>query len=395
MTVRKPRKITEIFVCYWKEYLATHSARETERINVKKMLICRTPFLGKHVYACPTCDYQIEVPHSCKSRFCSVCGYKSTEDWVAIQFNRILNCGYHHVVITVPKLYRWMIKLDRVTTLNMFSRLAAETLKEWTAGRGYEPGVICFFHSFGSWLQFHPHFHMLVTIGGVTPSGNWKYTSEQLPGQVFMEKFRAKFMAEMKRLFKEDRLKTKTKLNRVLYQINMTFNHHWQFYTERITSKGAKTMLYCVRYAKKMIISELRIIEVNHQTRKVSFFSADRKTLYVYDVMQFIKQVVQHIPEKHFRQIKYYGFYATASKKYLIAAKYWEPLQRTRQKLTWSQRQRWYHGLSPMICPVCKIKLILKLASYPIPLRRLHLDDIILIYFSRVVIHQKLKMEYG
>ena len=123
---KKLGKIVEIFLYYWEEYLSKNPTRLTEKINVKKMLICRTPFLGQHKYECPDCGYSINVPHSCKSRFCSVCGYTATEAWIAIRFNTILNCGYQHVVVTIPKRLRWMLKINRIVTLNMFSRLVAE-----------------------------------------------------------------------------------------------------------------------------------------------------------------------------------------------------------------------------------------------------------------------------
>src|SRR3990167_5156888 len=43
-------------------------------INVLKLLVCRTSFLGYHHFVCPTCSKIIKVPHSCKSRFYPSCG---------------------------------------------------------------------------------------------------------------------------------------------------------------------------------------------------------------------------------------------------------------------------------------------------------------------------------
>jgi hypothetical protein len=42
--------------------------------HVTRMLACRTPKLGLHLFGCRTCSTIKVVPHSCKSVFCSSCG---------------------------------------------------------------------------------------------------------------------------------------------------------------------------------------------------------------------------------------------------------------------------------------------------------------------------------
>src|SRR3989338_6597980 len=51
-------------------------------VNVLKLLVCRTSFLGYHQFVCPTCSKSMKVPHSCKSRFCPSCGKKATDIWI-------------------------------------------------------------------------------------------------------------------------------------------------------------------------------------------------------------------------------------------------------------------------------------------------------------------------
>nr|WP_165972113.1 transposase [Paenibacillus piri] len=36
------------------------------------------------------------------------------------------------------------------------------------------PGIIAGLHTFGSRLNFNPHVHMLVTMGGMKKNGEWK-----------------------------------------------------------------------------------------------------------------------------------------------------------------------------------------------------------------------------
>ena len=122
-------KIKTIFADKWGEYRTTNKVRNIENINVLKMLSCRTALLGKHVYRCQGCGYEREVPHSCKSRFCSVCGYTATEEWIRKRFPVLLNCWYHHVVVTVPSFFRWIINLDRTLTLNLFARFSTQPIQ--------------------------------------------------------------------------------------------------------------------------------------------------------------------------------------------------------------------------------------------------------------------------
>lgn len=383
-------------------YLKQNEVRETERINVSKMLVCRTPLLGKHIYECGKCGHTVEVPHSCKSRFCSPCGTIAIENWIAERFPALLDCGYHHVVVTLPAVFRYMIKMYRTEALNLFSQCVAESIKKWTKTRGYSPGMISFHHSFGSKLQFHPHFHFLVTAGGITKTGGWKNNYTEMPGDILMEIFKGKFSEGMRILLKsklkdkskQENHKHNNKIYKALHQIKSAFNSHWQYYTEAITKDSIYTMLYCARYVKKMIMSEKRIISYNRREQAVTFISGKGEVL-VYDVMRFIKCIIQHIPEKHFRLVKYYGFYSAKSNKhYEIARKHWKPIQEEGEKLTWRLRQLIMNGRNPMRCPNCNLKMSIKNVIYPLkPVVRIKIEEILPIY--GIAIQSKMQLDYG
>ncbi|MBT6715340.1 MAG: hypothetical protein HOB19_02610 [Elusimicrobiaceae bacterium] len=399
--MKRPGKIQSILLDYWEEYSQKHIVRTTEHLNVMKVLACRTPLLGKHVYKCNNCDYEIEVSHSCKSRFCSVCGVIATENWIAERFNILLDCGYHHVVVTVPAVFRYMIKMYRTDSLNLFSKCVADTIFRWAKQKGFEPGMVSFYHSFGSNLQFHPHFHFLVTAGGLTNFGKWKNHYSKMPPNILGDIFKAKFSAGIKNILrsklKEKSTKNKkhnNKIYKAIYQTKTAFEKHWQFFTEAITRKGDYTMLYCVRYVKKMIISEKRIYSYDKQNKTVTFLSGKKEVL-VYNVMKFIKCIVQHIPEKNFKHIKYYGLYANKSKKkYQIAKRYFKPFHQHGNKLTWKMRQFCRDGVDPFRCPICKTKMELKTIVYPLKsMYRMRLIDMLSIY--DIAIQTKIKFDYG
>jgi hypothetical protein len=72
-----------IFTIHWVAYCTWYKGviRPTVYENIKKILACRTPQLGYHLYQCPRCSDVRLIPHSCKSRFCSSCGKIATDKW--------------------------------------------------------------------------------------------------------------------------------------------------------------------------------------------------------------------------------------------------------------------------------------------------------------------------
>ncbi|MBX9597289.1 MAG: transposase zinc-binding domain-containing protein [Burkholderiales bacterium] len=60
-----------------------HLIRLSIVINFCKLLACGIAFLGFHHYTCQTSGNSKKVFHTCKSRFSSSCGKKSTEEWIA------------------------------------------------------------------------------------------------------------------------------------------------------------------------------------------------------------------------------------------------------------------------------------------------------------------------
>ncbi len=356
------------------EYKKEYRLRPVERENINKVLACRTPLYGEHKYVCKECGYSLVVPHSCKSRFCSVCGYKATEDWINNRFAFLFDCSYHHVVVTVPAFIRGIILADRAIVLNMFSKLVAETIQEWANKRGYKVGIVSFFHSFGAEIQFHPHFHCVVTAGGIKNDGTWRYTDEKIPGDVLMPVFKAKFISGLKILFNTRVIATNRNIGQLFYQLNYQYKKHWQFYTERITQNTTATFQYIIRYVKKMIISEKRIISYNE--KEVTFLNG-KKEVRVCETKQFIKRLLKNIPPKYFRLIRYYGFYSNKSRKYYeIAKMYWHTFKLYLYVVTWRDRQRARNKKDPMICPSCKLELVLASVKYPIKWYLLSLEKL-------------------
>ncbi len=59
----------------WKNYVTGdyYPIRQVEKREVEKMLSCMDPETGYTTYMCVDCGNTKKIPHSCKSRICSVC----------------------------------------------------------------------------------------------------------------------------------------------------------------------------------------------------------------------------------------------------------------------------------------------------------------------------------
>jgi len=63
------------FVAQYKRWIPAKGGIVFE--NVRKVLACRTPVLGCHIYQCKHCGHVELIPHSCKSRFCPLFHYST------------------------------------------------------------------------------------------------------------------------------------------------------------------------------------------------------------------------------------------------------------------------------------------------------------------------------
>ena len=51
---------------------------------------------------------------------------------------------------------------------------SAKIVKDYFKKKGIEPGITLGLHTFGSKLEFNPHVHMIVTMGGLNKQGEWE-----------------------------------------------------------------------------------------------------------------------------------------------------------------------------------------------------------------------------
>jgi len=163
-------RLRDIFIDngnWWKLFIKHREClRWSIIVNVIKMLTCRTGLLGYHTYVCPDCNHTFKAPHSCKSRFCSSCGKRATDDWIKNSFNTLPDTTWQHITFTMPSMFWEFFWMNR-NLMNKIPSIAARIILTLSQQQGFYPGIYLAIHTFGRDLKRNMHIHLSTTAGGL------------------------------------------------------------------------------------------------------------------------------------------------------------------------------------------------------------------------------------
>jgi len=142
--------------------------RSYVRQVIYRYLYCGILHNGFARVKCGDCGHEYLLAFSCKRRhFCPSCHQK----WV-VEFGErlcqvvIKAVTHRHFIFSIPKILRRYFLYDR-KLLSELSRCAWESLKEFfqeaTPEEDAVPGAVVAIQSFGDFLGFNPHCHILST----------------------------------------------------------------------------------------------------------------------------------------------------------------------------------------------------------------------------------------
>jgi hypothetical protein len=121
---------------------------------------------------CSACGHDLLIAFTCKGRdVCPSCATRRMVETSAHLTDQVLpRAPYRQWVLSVPKRVRWHLreKPEVITgLLRVFLRAVEATLRKRSSGAppGARFGAVAFVHRFGSYLNSHVHFHVLVTDG--------------------------------------------------------------------------------------------------------------------------------------------------------------------------------------------------------------------------------------
>ena len=379
-------RITAILAAHWEEFFRSKRSwiRPVVIETVHRLLACRTPALGCHLYQCPSCGRYEVVPHSCKSRFCPTCGKHATDRWADGVLNDLLDVPYHHLVLSPPGQLRPVIALNRALGLSLLARAAAGCHNQWASEQhGMRMGIITVLHTFGADLKWHPHVHLLVTEGGLSLDGErWvePYKLGWLMAHASLKSmWRYHVITAFRKAHRHEELRFPASasflrafpcFNALLKKL---YTFTWYAHIGACLLDPSASLRYIGRYTKRAVLAEYRI--THYDGRKVRFAFRDyanggKTSFKTLPVLAFLGRLLRHVPDKGFKMVRYAGLFAPRWKeRYLDQARRVlgqpapvpqpESADPPASLQSWEERQH-AQGREPLWCEPCGAPMLLR-----------------------------------
>ena len=332
------------------------------------MLACGTSAMGVRRYCCasPDCTHSRFFCQSCKSRACSSCGLKATEQWIAEQQHILPDCDWQHITFTMPHLL-WPFFNNNWPLLNELFRCATRAMLRWARQQGIEVGLFCALHTYGRQLNQHPHIHVSVTRGGLdVKHSTWrnlffkKKEVESIWRNAVVYLLRDNYarinpgaLPGLGHIRNEDRW---------YRYLHAQYRRCWKVHFAKKTRGAWRSVKSLGRYLKRppVAASQLRHYRggaVVHQYYDHRTQQHKRQKISQEEMLQ---RYVSHIPARHFKMVRYYGFLANRKRGSLLPKVYNALEMTVREKPKrpgFAVLMKGFLGTDPYQCILCKGRL--------------------------------------
>lgn len=349
--------LQEIFKDNYEQIQYILHPRDVVTENISKMIDCGNPSYGGAMYGCPDCGELKFVPFRCHSRFCPTCGNKYSMERSTKMSFKLIRCSHRHLVFTIDESLRHFFLEDRSLLNCLFRAVRSVILSlfyNMNKSKNFVPGFICVLHTFGRPLEWNPHIHCLLTEGGFSDDGFWrvvKYFSYPYLRTAFQTALLNEMQAQIGSSFKKVKSSIYRKDKKGFY-----------VYAKPNLCDPDTVVKYISRYLGRPVIATSRID--SYDGEQVTFhYNRHEDHAYIertLPVLEFIKLLVQHIPEKHFKMTRYYGLYARHRE---IDKQLAKTVPKSKHKILldfnhWRTLILLSFGYDPLECPNCGQKMI-------------------------------------
>ena len=238
---------------------------------------------------------------------------------------------YYHVVFTLPAAIGAIAFQNKAVVYDLLFKAAAETLTTIAADPkhlGARIGLTAVLHTWGSALTHHPHVHVIVPGGGLSPDGaRWIACRPGffLPVRVLSRLFRRLFLERLvaahqsrppdvlrrSRPARRQR-RPSTPLSRRCAAPNGSS-------TPSAPSPGRRPCSpISSRYTHRVAISNSRLIAldeagVTFKWKDYRIKGRDRLKAMTLDADEFIRRFLMHVLPSGFHRIRHYGLFASGT----------------------------------------------------------------------------------
>ena len=224
---------------------------------------------------------------------------------------------------------------NKAVVYDLLFRTAAETLITIAADPkhlGARIGLTAVLHTWGSALTHHPHVHVIVPGGGLSPDGaRWIACKPGffLPVRVLSRLFRRLFLEGLAALHEAGRLAffgdlaplaDKRAFDAALTPLRRS---EWVVYAKRPFAGPKAVLAYLARYTHRVAISNSRLVTldeagVTFKWKDYRIKGRDRLRTMTLDAAEFIRRFLLHVLPSGFHRIRHYGLFASAVRAHNI-----------------------------------------------------------------------------
>src|ERR1700680_3155407 len=335
---RRPRlEVADIFRRHgeaWRTANAGHVSLAQRRV-MTAIEICRTAALGGHVERCQDCAHTRVADDSCRNRHCPKCQWSTAMAWLAAREAELLPVPYFHLVFRLPAAIGAMAYQNKAKVYGLLLKAAAETLTIAADRKhlGADIGVTAVLHTWGRQLQYHPHAHLLVPGGGISPDGkSWvackpgflrsgRHLSD-LFRRLFLEGLTAAFDAGELQFFRD--LVGLNEAKAFAAALAPLCTAEWRGYAKKPFAGPQQVLAYLARYTHRVAIANSRLLDLDET--HVSFHwkdyreSGDHQSKVMrITIAEFIRRFLLHVLPNGFHRIRSYGLLANGPRADKVA----------------------------------------------------------------------------
>ena len=199
-------RLADILAAHWPDYVAKFGRLipPEQHAAVRAIRRCRTPALGGQRYRC-ACGREHDAYHSCNHRACPRCGQDDAATWLAQQRLRLLPVVYFLITFTLPEQLREPIRAAMKAWYGALLKESAGAIQDLARQPKYlgaELGITAILQTWTRDLRYHPHVHLLVPTGGLSPDRlRWLRAKDSeffLPWRKLQARFKGRLKASLK-----------------------------------------------------------------------------------------------------------------------------------------------------------------------------------------------------
>jgi hypothetical protein len=310
----------------WRQAHAGHVSLDQLKV-MSAIESCRTAALGGHVARCEDCAYTTIAYNSCRNRHCPKCQGAAAKQWLADRETDLLPVPYFHVVFRLPAAIADIAYQNKAVLYDLLFKVSAETMLTIAADPkhlGARIGITSVLHTWGSAMTHHPHVHMIVPGGGISPDGQrWVscrpgfFLSVRVLSRLFRRLFLEKLVVahQAGRLsFFGDHVQLADAQSFVAFLAPLR-KLAWVVYAKRPFGGPEAVLAYLSRYTHRVTIANSRLIAFYQQgvTFKWKDYRVERSDRYkrmTLATFEFIRRFLIHVLPKGLHRIRHYGLFA-------------------------------------------------------------------------------------